>query len=213
MGYVIVDKREPKKWKALADYEEDILVDFMVIGDVSGYVIERKTLSDFLKSMYSGRLWKQLDRIQQLASEIDAIPVLLLVGDPGVMARKVKSFKLPTFYGAILSIEEKGIVVIQAKNYDHARVIFSILRKRVGKNKVSKSLPLKYKKVLLDESEQAIAMLEGVSGVGYKKAERLLEKYGSVREIVNLPLDVLVSELGEKTGSRFYRVVNGEYED
>jgi ERCC4-type nuclease len=213
LGYIIADEREPQKWRLLADQVEDILVDFIIVGEERSYVIERKTISDFWKSLMSGRLWSQLDRVVKVARQIDGYPTLLIVGDPGGFARKVKKFNIRIYYGTIASIMERGIVVFQVRNLDQAQLLFYVLKKRSGKTPQSPRLPGKYRKSLLSEEEMARAMLEGVRGIGEQKAKRLLEKYDSVKEIVNLPVEELIRALGKETGERFYRVVNGEYGD
>ena len=211
---IIVDKREPVKWQLLGDYVDDILVDILVVGDQNIYVIERKTVSDLWKSLTSGRLWPQIDRVKRVAGELGGHPVLLVVGSPYAMARRAKRFSLAIWLGVIARLMEDGVMVLQVNSHEQARLALEVLRKRAGSSPEGRvTLPLKHRKILLTEREMAIAMLEGVRGIGFKRASELLSEYGSIREIVNLPEEELVKRLGREVGRRFYRVVRGEYGD
>jgi len=212
-----------EKLNELIDRVEDIGVDFIIIGNQRIYVIERKTLTDMLNSIHGqeskagGRFWKQLDRVKLVAEdlsnqyEVPAYPLVILEGS--VFQRyKARYAKLrpQQWFGIQAEIAEKGIGLIRTWNRNETVLALERLKDRAGKEK-QKLMPMAIKKELRTEKEEAMHMLFAVSGIGTKKSYMLLEKYGSVKAVINLSEDRLISELGQKIGKHFYEIVNKDW--
>jgi len=211
------------KLNELIDKVDNIGVDFVIIGNERIYVIERKTLTDMINSIHGqsskagGRFWKQLDRVklvaEQLGNEynVPAYPLVILEGS--IFQRyKARYAKLrpAQWFGIQSEIAEKGVGLIRTWNRNETIIALERLKERSGKIK-SKVLPMSIKKSLRNEKEEAMHMLYAVSGIGSKKAYWLIEKYGSVKNIVNLSEERLKAELGKKVGAHFYEVVNTDW--
>lgn len=208
-GTLIVDKREPEKMRKLADRVEDILADCVVLGETS-FVCERKTPGDMWGSLKDGRFWKQLARIREMAQEIDGYPVLIVDGKP-YTAIKNSNLTLARYYGLIVGAAKTGIIVVQVPNDNHLKVLMDTLKRQAGRPPSTPREVRVTRKTILSDYEQALAMLQGVTGVGGSKSRKLLEKYGSVSNVIGLDVSTLKRELGEKTGEQFYRVVHTDY--
>lgn len=218
-------KREEilKQLDNIVDKVDDIGVDFIIIGNERGYVIERKTLIDMMNSIHGqeskagGRFWSQLRRVKTVAEELSNqydIPVYPLVIIEGSTFQRYKArFAKMTpgqWFGIQTSIAEMGIGLIRTWNREETILALRKLKDRSGKEKI-KVQPMAIKKELRTAREEAIHMLYAVSGVGTKRAYNLIMKYGTVKEVVNLSKDRLVSELGRKVGGHFYEVVNTDW--
>lgn len=215
-----------KKLEEIADEVEDLGADYIITGAERGYVIERKSISDLLSSLFhpetktSGRLFDQVKRVRELAEEltekegIKYTPILIVEGNikahnNAARKRGGKPVNLAVYRGIIVSIMETGVHVIETKDFPDTVDLLQLLDKRAGKPK--KLSGLNVKKSLRSLEEEAAHMLYAVSRIGPKKAKELLDKYGSVKNVVNLDLQTLKRELGPKTGEHFYTVVNKNF--
>lgn len=206
-----------------AEEVSDLGADYIIIGPARGYVIERKTVSDLLNSVFhskaktSGRLYDQVKRIIEMAGELSekesvpVAPLLVVEGNIFVYNKQAskggrKTVPLKTYRGILLSVVEMGACVVETKSFGDTIDLILHLEERSGKQK--KLSGLNVKKSLRDVKEEAFHMLFAVSGLGEKKASKLLEKYGTAKAVVNLDEDVLIKELGPKIGKHFYEVVN-----
>jgi len=219
-------ERYLKKLEELADEVEDLGADYIISGTERGYVIERKSISDLLSSVFhsesksSGRLFDQVKRIKELADEltkkegIKYTPILIIEGNLKAhnnMARKRggKPVNLAVYRSILVGVMELGVHVMETRDFPDTVDFLQLLDKRAGKPK--KISGLNVKKGLRSLEEEAIHMLYAVSRIGAKKAKELLDKYGSVKNIVNLDESTLKKELGPKTGEHFYKVVNTNF--
>jgi ERCC4-type nuclease len=198
---------------------EDIGVDYIVYGEKGGYVFERKTFSDLLSSLFSGRLWKQLEGVKEVAEQLgselglDVKPGLIVEGNEFVFMKIMKSkgmkksgFSEEMWYGIQIGLANLGIVVFRTYSLKGTIKFLKRLDEKLGETR--SKVVVARRKELNDVDDERLAMLMGVNGVGGVKAKKLLEKFGSVRDVVNASQSELVSVLGKKVGSHFYEVVN-----
>lgn len=203
-----------------ADEIKDLGVDYIIIGEERAYFIERKTLQDLVKSIYSpqskmsGRLWEQLKRVKEMAlsfEEREGIPAYaILIAEGNIFARYRGRFARITpaqWFAIQVAVGELGVGLVRTWNLGETIALLDVLRKRAGKpRKIVDGLSIK--KSLRDVEEEAIHMLYAVSGVGIKRAWALLHRFGSVKSVVNASKNELVKVLGEKVGTHFYDVIN-----
>jgi len=221
-------KRSEKKLEQLLNASQevrDLGADYIVVGTSRGYVIERKTVSDLISSVFhskskaSGRLYDQLKRILVLSDELSEkhgvpfMPLLIVEGSLFSYNKKAKNMgrkpvSLKVFRGILLSTMEMGVCVFQTSSFGETVDLILHLEERSGKEK--KISGFNIHKSLRDIREEAMHMIYAVSGIGEKKARALIEKYGSVRTVVNLDRETLKKELGPKIGGHFYDVVNSD---
>ncbi|MAG10758.1 hypothetical protein CMI44_00395 [Candidatus Pacearchaeota archaeon] len=200
-------KKETPKQKIIVDYREknslvathliklsfeiefrELKVADYIVKDVA---IERKTISDFQRSMINKRLFKQLEELQQYKNKL-----LVIEGydEEEIYNDKPKGVSGNALRGFLLSIILKHkIPTIFSKNaQDTARFISVIANKR------QTEISLKAKKRILNKKEQMQFILEGFPGIGPKNAKKLLEKFSTLQNIFSAPQEGLKKVIGKK---------------
>ena len=161
-----------------------------LVGEVA---IERKTISDFISSMMSKRLTNQLEELQQYKDRlliIEGIEEQELYND----SKEEVGMHPNAIRGFLLSILLKyKIPIIFAKDYKDTAKFISVLSKRVEKEP-----SLNVMKKSLNKKERLQFILEGFPGIGPKNAKKLLEKFKTVKAIINAPIEKLEKEIGKK---------------
>jgi Fanconi anemia group M protein len=151
------------------------------IGDyLTGEVIvERKTYSDFISSMISKRLLEQLNQMKSYPKQI-----LILEGLKDLQ-QKEYNFNPNAIRGAILSIiNNHNIPIIFTQGYLDTAKYLIILAKQTQKPQSSPTLHSRIPKI---PQEQKKYILESFPNIGPKTAEKLLEKFHTIKNIINAP--------------------------
>jgi len=193
---IIIDYREKNSLVASYLIKEGLEIEFkeLKIGDyvVKDVIIERKTVSDFISSMMNQRLLKQIEEIKQYENKliiIEGISEKELYNDENY------SINPNAIRGFLLSITLKHkIPLIFSKNSEDTAKFITILSK-----KKDKEINLNAKKKTLNKREQLQFIIEGFPGVGPKKAKALLERFGSIQNIILAPTEELEKILGIKS--------------
>ena len=204
---IIIDYREKNSLVASELVELGFEIEFreLKVADylVNNVAIERKTVSDFISSMISKRLTKQLEELQQYESRLLVIEgieeqeIYNEKNEGGIHPNAIRGF--------LLSIVLRyKIPIIFTKNYeDTARFIMVLARKK------EKDSSLNVTKKSLNKKERLQFILEGFPGIGPKTAKKLLAKFRTLKEIVNAPLGELEKIIGKK--AEIFRLVEEEY--
>lgn len=212
-------KKETKpKEKIIIDYrEKNSFVPSILIGEnfdiefkelkVADYIvkdvaIERKTVNDFTASMTNKHLINQL-------IELNDYPKKLLIIE-GVEEQELYSensrINPNAIRGFLLSIVLKyNIPIIYTKNAKDTAKFISVLAKKQG---TEMSLIQKKKPKTIKEQLQFI--IEGFPGIGPKTAKKILEHFGSIKNLTNAQLKELEKILGKKA-EIFYKILNQKY--
>ena len=216
-----IKKEKKDKIKIIVDYREKnslVVSELIHLGlriefkelKVADYIvkdvaIERKTVSDFISSMINRRLLKQLEELQQYKNKlliIEGTDEQELYTDSeekiGVHPNSVRGFLLS------ILIKHK-IPIIFTKDYEDSAKFISILSKRKHKE-----LSLNVSKKSLNKKEQLQFILESFPGIGPKTARKLLEKFKTIKNIINAPQEELKEVLGKKSNI-IKELIEGEY--
>ena len=211
---------EDEKIKIYVDNREfrsqvirELAQDFTVIPvqlDVGDYlisdkmVVERKTTEDFLNSIKDGRLFEQLVNMRKNYP----VPVLVIEGD-NLFSR---AFHENAIYGALASIiGDYHIPVIFTRNpQETAKFISSLLRREYSPRK---EVSLRKIRGAMSEHERQRYIIESLPNISAKLSRRLLEHFGSVKNVINAEIGELiqVKGIGRKTAQEIYEIVNREY--
>lgn len=208
---IIVDEREKNSGvpSILKDKGVKITYDFLEVGDYilsSKVAFERKTIPDFITSIFDGRLFKQIKTLKEYYEK----PVLLLEGD----IAKIGEFttKTKAVLGAMSAISigfEVPILYAYDKLQSAEHIYITALRlHRKGDSKQPITVPKVNKKM-----DERIKVLTSLPGMGPVLAERTLEKFGSLRKVFNASITELmkVKGLNQAKAETIYRLINSNY--
>lgn len=167
--------------------------DFVASSDV---VVERKTVEDFVKSVFDGRLFGQLAAMKETYPR----PVLLLQGERNQGA----GMGLPAYFGALASLVSDFQVAVftSASDEETVELIYHIARReQVEKRKEVRVREGKKPSTLREIQRYIVA---GVPGVSTVLADRLLTKLDNLQTVFTADEARLkqVEGIGEKLARR-----------
>jgi len=176
--------------------------DFVVSSEI---VIERKTLDDFVKSIYDGRLFKQLANMSEKYSR----PILVIQGDK----KHLSGIGETAFYGALASVlaDFKVPVFFATNEKEVSEVIFHIARREQMEKKRESRIREGRKPVTLSENQRYI--VSGIPGVSGVLADRLLSEMETLEKLFSsTELDLLkVNGIGDIIATRIRELATAKY--
>ena len=209
---VIADERErasgvPEKLSKLdvrVYYSQLPVGDYVVNPEIAA---ERKSIGDFVSSVYDGRLFAQAS---SLASSFKK-PYIIVEGDVTKVAGMVKN--LASYYGAIASVtlaydlrlmhtaspDETAVALAALVNNSRARPLPPGLAQTPPKSK--------------DEAQQQLYFVSSLPGVGMKLAKRMLGRHGTPRKVMSLTEAqfAMIPGVGKSRASKIARVLDTRY--
>ena len=189
---IIIDTREKQSlvMANLIGKKANIKLELLGIADylIADIAIERKAFSDFISSMINKRLVKQL-------SQIKKYPRYFLIIEGQRVCETANLDKATR--GMILSIITNfQIPIIFTESEEDTANTLIQLAKQQDKPKQEQSI--RHAPTLLTEEQQKQFITEGFPGVGPITAKKLIEKFGSIKNIINAPEEELKKILGSK---------------
>ncbi len=215
-----------KEFKDVTVIERPLdIADYLVQTSGGTIAVERKRASDFLTSISDGRLFTQLEHLLEYedariilegaiftsskSGRCYSIDTLGKVLNPRRSARtqprtmwSTQFFVHPHALTSIFKkIQDMGIAIIpMGSAYDTA----DILRFWATKGETKEYLTIRHKKEKTSDLDKQLFLLAGLIGVGTKRAEELLKKFGTPMRIFNAfleysPKKFPVEGIGEKT--------------
>jgi len=189
---IIIDYREktsfvPSELKSLGIYFE---FKELKVGDylVKDTIVERKTISDLVNSIINKRIFKQLEEVKQYPNYI-----LIIEGDFDALEKA--KINQNFIKGFILSVVLKyKVPIIFTKDTKETSEYLKVLLKRQ-----EREISLNPKKRALSRKEEIEYILESFPKIGPKTAKKLLEEFGSIKNIINSSEDDLKKILKSKT--------------
>lgn len=175
------------------------VADYVISEDTA---VERKEVSDFLESITDGRLFSQ---VKDLTSNYQQ-PVIILEGEGLYKRRNIDENAI---YGALSSLAcDFRIPVLFTKDQSETASLLSTMLKRKKKNK-NNSAVRKEKKSMSNRDRKKY-ILEGLPSISGVLAERLLDHFGSVREVFQADEDELqdVDGIGPSTADKIISVIS-----
>lgn len=212
---VIVDERErgsgvPEALRALG-LQTDLRVlevgDYIVSADCA---VERKAGRDFIKSLYSGRLFDQAQRLRQFYSR----PVLVAEGDLQLLFGE--SSKPRVFWGALTTLvfQFDMNVFFTANAGQTADLIYTLVR-RAGLTRAPRGpwVQKKPRAARVSVEKTQLALVATLPLIGPKLAERVLLRFGSVRRVFSASIAELctVKGVGRAKAEKIARLLDAEY--
>ncbi len=207
---VIVDDREkasrvPELLKGLG-----LMIDYRIleVGDyiMPGYAMERKERRDFLRSLYSRRIFDQAQRL----SETYENPVLVVEGD--ITSLIDRETRLRAYFGALAALTfDYGLkVFFTSDEAQTANLIYTLVRRRPARLRG----PMVKKKPKVENTEKMqLQIVSTLPGIGLRLADRLLRDRETVRKVFAGSAAELsaVKGVGKVTASKIIRVFDASY--
>lgn len=152
-------------------------------------LVERKTLKDFALSVIDGRIFRQMTRLA--ASRYSA--VLILEGSSRDLAGA--GIRREAFQGALIFVSlVLGVPVLRALDADEtARLLIYAIRQTRLVVEGGVTRPGRRPK---GKRRRQLYILQGLPGVGPKRAARLLGRFGSVRDVFSAGEEALIAVEG-----------------
>ena len=208
---IVVDNRE---------YRSNVVKHLTIKGidiephqlDVGDYIlstrigVERKNVDDFLESLISGKLFKQISQLRDSYSR----PVLILEGENLLTKRNISHNAI---FGSISSISvDFGVPVLMTKDEMETADLLNVIATREQK-KDNKVVAVRGEKPQMSLKERQQYLIEGLPNVSAVLAKRLLTYFGSVRGISNASEEELmqVAGVGKGIATEIIKVLNSDY--
>jgi len=174
---IVVDvyERESRLRRALDELGVEVEVRRLRTGDyVTGHaLVERKSVRDLHLAIIGGRFWPQIGRLRRTR----AMPYLLVEGED----LDAGPLRPASMRGALLAVGELGIQVVRSVSPEDSAVWLQVLGTRRRRRRRTAShygqRPARY-----DADE---AMLAAVPGISTVSARALLDRFETVRNVVN----------------------------
>jgi len=214
----IITEPEREKQKIIIDYREKgslVVAELIKLGFetelrelkvadylVNNIAIERKTVSDFISSMINKRLVRQLEELQQYEKKF-----LIIEGieEQELYSEDREGMNPNSVRGFLLSIILKHKVpIIFSKNSEDTAKFISVLARRKEKES-----SLNVSKKSLNKKERMQFILEAFPGIGPKNTKKLLEKFKTIKGVMNASVSELEEVIGKK--AEVFKIINEDY--
>jgi Fanconi anemia group M protein len=178
------------------------VADYQISEDIG---VERKSAQDFTSSIIDKRLYKQA---KDLAEKFKK-PVVIIEGESiyagGLHPNSVRGSL------ASLAIDYSIPIIPTRSPEDTAAMIYRLAIREFGKGPIN--VPVRTEKKPLSLQEQQIFIIESLPNVGPVNARKLLEKFGSVKGVINAPKDELtqVEGIGKVIAQKIRDVIDSGF--
>jgi Fanconi anemia group M protein len=168
--------------------------------------VERKTVDDYLQSLIDGKLFEQVARLRDAYPR----PILIIEGE-GLLTKRNISHN--AIFGSIVSITvDFGVPIITTKNPHETADLLYVMAKREQRDE-KRPIAVRGEKTPMSLREKQQFIVEGLPNVSAVLAKRLLERFGSIKDIVNASEEELreVAGIGKGIASEIVEILNAKY--
>ncbi len=210
MREIIVDNREAASNLPALLKEHGLNVRFyqLAVGDYilsDEIAIERKTVNDFISSIFDGRLFRQVEDLTSSYRQ----PILLVEGDITIIPSIVSNIKV--YYGALASLTINfPIKLVFVPSLNESAIFIERLVYNLNKEQKPHNI-VKEKGQSL--REQQLELLASLPGVGEKLAEKLLKHFGTPIKAFNASQTTLAEVIGYAKAKKVKQVLESKFEE
>jgi DNA excision repair protein ERCC-4 len=187
---VIVDERERRS--GVPDVLKDLgaRIEFRLL-DVGDYVvgetaIERKTVDDYVSSLFSGRLFEQAGRL----TESYAAPLIIVEGD--LQASLERLSRPRVFWGSMMSLVlQYNVRPFFTLNAEQTAELIFTCALHVSSKRGSAPPVIVKKPRISSQAQMQLLVVESLPMIGPRLARKLLERFGTVRRVFGASLTEL----------------------
>jgi len=206
---IVIDDRERKSGipELIKKIGINVEIKTLQVGDYivsPETVVERKSIQDFMSSIFDGRLFDQCNRLK----ENFQFPIIILEGNVDEIEDITENPLV--FYGAMstIAIDFKIPIIPTPNASDTAKLLVAMCSRKKSTNghylkKIKKSTNIE---------KQQLSVLSSLPGVGEKTAVRMLEKFGTPLQVFGASVADLskVSGLGNERAKKIKKMLNGK---
>ncbi len=189
---IVIDHREPEVFQTLFAEDDMVSTAQLLYGDFlinQQWIFERKTLQDFCLSLADGRLFKQA--LGLLQSEYH--PVYVLEGT----SRQIKDngTRREAVQGALITLSVFfGLPVL--RSFDQEETV-RLMRYTAGQGvRFAEGGVQRFGYRPKGKKARQLFVLQGLPGIGKKRAEALLEHFGGIEAVMCADEDELAEVAG-----------------
>lgn len=205
MTKILLDTRESPETKEILSLflkSEEVM---LPVGDIvynDTIVYEHKTISDFIASVFDGRLFTQIDAMKNNYSHS-----FVLVS--GTLTEILETAEMVNRYSSILaavcSCYTRGCPIIFTDNLVNMADVIKVLGEKLSDNK-NRSRPIEKKK-MTDKRLQIVCSFDGINET---RGKAILDYFGSVKNFLSASEDDLqeIHGIGRTTAKNIREVLD-----
>lgn len=198
--------------KEIIDLDMDLKLSRMEVADyvLSARVgVEFKTVPDFVDSIIDGRLLDQMKSLKEYFQR----PLIVVQGIEDIYS--IRNMHVNAINGMLATITiSYGIPILYTRNSRETALLLSIIASREQEEIGKDFNPHKEKKAttLKEQQEYIVSSFPGIGGTLSKP---LLEKFGSIKKIINSSVDEIkeIEQIGKIKAEKLRKVFDVEYKD
>ncbi|EZQ03869.1 MULTISPECIES: 3'-flap repair endonuclease Xpf [Acidianus] len=178
--------------------------DYIVGPDVA---VERKSVSDLVNSIFDKRFFDQISRLKQTYQKI----ILLIEGDLSRIKEITSKWKAINSALISISLEPLISIIYSSNRRESAETIYIIAEKSQSERK---AIPISlHDKPKFDNIKDIqLYVVESFPHIGGKSAEKLLEKFNTIRNLCNANISDLERVLASrKKAEELYKIINSPF--
>lgn len=216
---IVVDSREASTSPKLVEVlkkKMEVRIEPLEAGDYyipgnQSFLVERKTVGDFVASVRDGRLWGELEKMK---SSNAGHPFLLVEGPLGLI-EKFTNWNPASVAGLLLSVEDGwGVPILWSQNavWTHFYLVSMVNR---AEREEGKEYCLSFAPKRVEPERIQLTVVSSLPGVGPEKAKKLLEHFGTLRKFFSASEEELreVKGIGEKISKELTRLFDLNFEE
>lgn len=176
--------------------------------DKQPIVVERKTIIDLANSIRDNRVWEQVQLLKEASLKEGAQPILLVEGSFSLLRRFTKWNTTSILRVLDEIILKYHVPVLPSPNKDATAQWLAAKARSLGDTSRKRTIRLRVEKKPMTLNERILYVAEGL--VGPTLARKLLEHFGTLRNIANASISELmrVEGIGEKRAREIYAIFN-----
>lgn len=180
------------------------------VGDyiVAEYAVERKTVHDFITSLYGGRLFDQAQRISRSYEDY----LLIVEGDIQEMLADLRNPRV--YWGTLLALALNfDFKIFFTLDREQTADLLHVLASKSRKKGVAARPLLVRKPKMATTKDWQLSLLGSLPTIGPKLGEKLLASFGSVRNVFRASRVELAVRggIGDARAARIQEVLDAEY--
>ncbi|NTU82522.1 MAG: hypothetical protein HGA45_24655 [Chloroflexales bacterium] len=173
--------------------------DYVLADEVA---VERKTAADFVASILDRRLFGQAARLRALFPRA----ILLIEGDLTAVPHSIAQ---EAIRGALaFLVVREGVTVLQVSGVEESAALLRLMA-RHAQERMGQPVSLREPKPLVEELYAAY-LVEGLPGVGPRRARQLLAHFGTPAAVMCASVEELARApgIGRKSAERIWRATH-----